>query len=90
MVEPGYGNAQAAKHWIGRTIEAMADNSKLEKLLNDIEDTLFTLWMGRLRGNDMQFYKWLTYQKGVVKNVYTDYVSTKRDTERGDEGNGEG
>ena len=90
MYEPGYGNAQAAKVWIGRTIEAMVDKTKLEPLLKNIDDTLWNLWMGQLRGNDMQFYKWLQYQKGVVQNVYNDYVSTERDTERGDKGNGEG
>lgn len=90
MVEPGYGNAQAAQHWIGRTIQAILDNTKIEPLLKDIDNTLWGLWMGRLRGPDMQFYKWLEYQKGVVQNLYNDYVSTKGSTEGSNEGDGEG
>lgn len=71
-------NAQAKKFWVGEVLAAMADKSKADRVIDSMDQTLFGLWMGRLRGKDMAFYKWLTNKKReLVEYVYPDNVHTR-------------
>jgi len=70
---PGEGKAQIAQRWISRTMEAILDKEKLKVLIEDMDRTLWGLWMGKLRGSDMQFYKWLDDQRDKMQKMYENY-----------------
>lgn len=67
------GYAQACKGWLGRIMSEGDDKDKASKLLADMEDTLWHLWMGRLDSHSMEFYRWLRDRKEeVAKNVHNE------------------
>lgn len=76
IVPEGY--EYAFKHWVDKTKLVLNDKSKGPEVIEDMSDTLFGLWMGSLRGNDMVFYKWLDKQKRELEDyVHSDDVQSK-------------
>lgn len=63
------GYAQVYKTWLGRIINEASNKDKAPKLINDMEEVLWGLWMGRLDQDAMEFYRWLDSKLGEVKQL---------------------
>lgn len=72
------GKEEPVKYWVEKTKLVLNDKSKGPEVIEDMSDTLFGLWMGRLRGDDMWFYQWLEKQKRELEAyVQSDDVHTE-------------
>ena len=68
-------NVEAKRYWIEQVLDGMLHPPKKPTILAKMDDTLHGLWMGRLRGEDMAFYKWLESKKRELEEyVQSDNV----------------
>lgn len=68
-------HTQAKKYWTDQVLDGITHPPKKPAILAKMDDTLHGLWMGRLRGEDMEFYKWLENKKRELEEyVQSDNV----------------
>lgn len=68
-------NEQAKKYWTEQVLDGMLHPPKKPAILENMNTTLHGLWMGKLQGADMAFYKWLENKKRELEEyVQSDNV----------------